>query len=189
MYPPRAAHTNASLRSRLGSSAHPRACLPGYRHRVEDPARSVPRETLPVSPADVAVADALTDEEAARSARERYRTEGLPNLAADHVVGPLLAESERVLDWRAQAGLSRVSEQTRAVARHDGPLYITRERLVHLGESMTSVPLTEIEELAMADDRILVTISNSRGLMLDVEGPRQLRVLLAAARTAHRPLT
>lgn len=149
----------------------------------------MPRETLPAEPAGVLVAEVLTDEEAARGARERYRTEGLPNLAADGVVGPLLAESERVLDWRAQAGLSRVSEHTHAVARHDGPLYVTSERLVHLGESITSVPLAEIEELAMADDRILITISNSRGLMLDVEGPRQLRVLLTAARTAHRPLT
>src|SRR5688500_4199056 len=189
MYPPRAAHTNASLRSRLGSSAHPRARVPGRRHGVEDPARSAPRESLPVSPVDVVVADALPDEEAARRARERYRTEGLPNLAADRVVGPLLAASERVLDWRAQAGLSRVNEHTHAVIRHDGPLYITSGRLVHLGESMTSVPLAEIEELAMADDRILVTISNSRGLILDVEWPRQLRVLITAARTARRPLT
>src|SRR5688572_16894313 len=114
MYPPRAAHTNASLRSRLSSSAHPHARLPGYLQHVADPVRSAPRETVPAEPVHAVVADALTDEEAARRARERYRTEGLPNLAADHVVGPLLAESERVLDWRARAGLSRVSEHTHA---------------------------------------------------------------------------
>jgi hypothetical protein len=46
------------------------------------------------------------------------------------------------------------------------------------------VPLADIAEVAMAGDRILVTIAGSRGLMLDLDGPRQFRVLLAAARAA-----
>lgn len=129
-------------------------------------------------------ADGLTDEEAARLAREQYREGGLPILQPDEAITPLLVNGEQVLGWRQEAGLSRVDETTHAVVRDEGPIYVTSNRLLHLGRETTSLPLPEIAELAMADDRILVTISGSRGLMLDVAGPRQFRVLLAAARSA-----
>ena len=129
-------------------------------------------------------ADGLTDEEAARLAREQYREGGLPVLQPDASITPLLVDGEQVVGWRPEAGLSRVDETTHAVVRDEGPLYVTSDRLLHLGRETTSLPLAEIAELAMADDRILVTMSGSRGLMLDVAAPRQFRVLLAAARTA-----
>jgi hypothetical protein len=51
---------------------------------------------------------------------------------------------------------------------------------------MESIGLLDIDELSMADDRILVTLVGSRGLTLDVENPHQLRVLIAAAKAARR---
>ena len=129
-------------------------------------------------------ADDITDEEAARLAREQYREEGLPVLQPDSVIAPLLIGGEQVIGWRPQAGLSSIQENTHTVIRDDGRLYVTSTRLLHLGRQTTAVPLAEIDELAMADDRILITLAGSRGLMLDVDLPRQFRVLLAAARSA-----
>src|SRR5687768_3552639 len=137
-----------------------------------------------VSEIDAAPLDEVTDEEAARLDRERYREKGLPVLQPDPMVAPLLVDGETVVGWRQAASLSRVDEITHAVVRDDGPLYVTSERLLHLGGQTTAFDLSDIAELAMADDRLLVTISGSRGLMLDVAGPRQFRVLLAAARSA-----
>jgi hypothetical protein len=131
-------------------------------------------------------ADALTDEQEARSAREHYRETGLPNVDADSHVAPHLGRDERVLGGRAHAGLARIDETTHQAIRDEGPLYVTNRRLLHLGSTVTSVDLEDIAELAMADDRLLVTISGARGLMLDVPEPRQFRVLLAAARSALR---
>ena len=126
----------------------------------------------------------LTDEEAARHARERYREHGLPTLEADAVVGPHLQADERVLGYRADAALARVDDATTTAPREFGPLYVTSTRLLHLGRQATSVALAEMGELVMADDRMLITLGSVRGLMLDVAQPRQLRVLLAAAKAA-----
>jgi hypothetical protein len=41
----------------------------------------------------------------------------------------------------------------------------------------------------MADDRILVTLTGSRGVTLDVAEPQQFRVLIAAAKAALRART
>jgi len=126
----------------------------------------------------------LTDEEAARHARERYREHGLPTLEADAEVGPHLQADERVLGYRADAALARVDDATTTAPREFGPLYVTSTRLLHLGRQATSVALAEMGELVMADDRMLITLGSVRGLMLDVAQPRQLRVLLAAAKAA-----
>jgi hypothetical protein len=150
---------------------------------VEDRDRSGAESGVAAGERGVA-ADDITDEEAARLARERYREEGLPVLQPDSTIAPLLTDGETVIGWRPQAGVSSIKANTHAVVRDDGPLYVTSSRLLHLGRQTTSVPLVEIDELAMADNRILVTIAGLRGLMLDVELPRQFRVLLAAAKGA-----
>lgn len=135
---------------------------------------------------ETADAQVVTDEEGARRAREQYRDSGIPTIEADATVARHLADGERVLGLRAAASIVRIDEGTQAAVRDEGPLYVTSSRLLHLGARVTSVDLADVEELAMADDRILLTIRGSRGLMLDVSEPRQLRVLLAAARSAPR---
>jgi hypothetical protein len=125
-----------------------------------------------------------TDEEAARHAREQYRSAGIPLMATDAEAAPHLADDERVLGMRAQADLGRLDEATRATVRHSGRLYVTDRRLLHLGEEVVSVSLADIVELAMSDERILVTLAESRGVTLDISDPRRFRVLVAAAKSA-----
>src|SRR5687767_3961609 len=91
-----------------------------------------------VTEIDAAPLDDVSDEEAARLDRERYREKGLPALQPDLMVAPLLADGESVVGWRQAASLSRVDEMTHAVVRDDGPLYVTSERLLHLGGQMTA---------------------------------------------------
>lgn len=132
--------------------------------------------------------EANTDEQLALRAREQYRESGVPRVAADAFVTPHLKRGEHVLSSREVATLRRVEivEDGRAVVSEQGPLYVTDRRLLHFGSRVQAIRLLDIDELAMAEDRILVTLTGSRGLTLDVENPHQLRVLIAAAKAARR---
>jgi hypothetical protein len=125
-----------------------------------------------------------TDEEAARHARNQYRQSGIPPLEPDVVVALHLAEGEQLLGVRARASLGRIDEALQAAVRNEGSLYVTNRRLLHIGSEITSVPVSEIDELAMADDRILVTMAGASGVTLDAPYPHQLRVLIAAIKSA-----
>jgi len=129
-----------------------------------------------------------SDDQLALRAREQYRETGVPHIAADEFVAPHLEPGEHVLMCRGDVVLRRVDvdDLSRAVVRDQGPLYITDRRLMHFGTETHSVALSDIDELSMADDRILVTLSGSRGITLDVVDPHQLRVLIAAAKAANR---
>jgi hypothetical protein len=126
------------------------------------------------------------DEQAARHAREQYREAGIPLIDPDTTVVPFLADGEQVLGSRPDAAIARVEEATDGAIRDLGPLYVTTRRLLHLGREVSSIDLADILELAMAEDRILVTLAGARGVMLDVSDPRQFRVLIAAAKSAAR---
>ena len=130
--------------------------------------------------------DPSADEDAARLAREQYREAGIPLLEVDPLVGPYLAEGEHLLGCRERAVLARVDESGQSAVRDEGALYVTDQRLLHIGGDVTSIDLDDVIELAMSDDRILVTLAGARGVMLDVSEPRQLRVLVAAAKAAAR---
>lgn len=163
--------------------ASPRAHLNG--EAVQAAAQAVVVESNgPDADARIDEAQALTDEQQARRAREEYREQGIPELAPDPTVAPHLESQERVLGARSEASVARIDEGTHGAVRDEGPIYVTSARLLHVGERVSSVSLYDIDELAMADDRILVTLTGGRGLMLDVTEPRQFRVLLAAARGA-----
>ena len=136
------------------------------------------RSARPVSPS--------ADEEAARLAREQYREAGVPLLDADPLIAPYLTDGEHLLGCRETATVARVDEAGQAAVRAAGPLYVTDRRLLHLADEVTSLDLTDVIELAMADDRILITLAGARGVMLDVEDPRQFRVLVAAAKNQLR---
>lgn len=127
-----------------------------------------------------------TDEEAARHARDQYRESGIPPLEPDAELAAHLVEDEHLLGIRERASLGRIDEALQAAVRDEGSLYVTNRRLLHIGSQVTSVPLSEIDELAMADDRILVTVAGARGITLDAPYPRHLRVLIAAAKSAAR---
>ena len=132
--------------------------------------------------------EAPSDEQLALHAREQYRESGIPEIEPDALVAAHLDGDERLLWSAGQAIVRRVEigEDSRTVVSEEGPLYVTDSRLLHFGSRMESIGLLDIDELSMADDRILVTLVGSRGLTLDVENPHQLRVLIAAAKAARR---
>lgn len=155
---------------------------------MEETLESIPeiRPLGGISSETAAVSEALslTDEEAARRARDQYREGGIPALRADDRVSPHLHPGEYVVGLRPDATVTRIEQTGDRPVRADGALYVTNHRLLQIGDRLTSIPLNEIAELAMADQRILVTLTDARGVMLDVADPRQLRVLLAAAKSA-----
>jgi hypothetical protein len=78
---------------------------------------------------------------------------------------------------------------TGANGRHPlgGTLHLTSRRLIHVGEQVTEVPLTTIEEMALALERLLlIRLNDGLDLALEVSHPRLLRVQIAAAKAAAR---
>jgi len=69
---------------------------------------------------------------------------------------------------------------------YGGTLYLTSRRLIHLGQVIMSVPLTDIVETSLAGERLLLALRDGEGLALDLDRPRRLRAELAAAMRALR---
>lgn len=123
------------------------------------------------------------DEAAAAAARSAYVKAGLPVLKPDEAIARELRADERLYARRSPAFLNRVDADG-ADAGHPGSLYLTSHRLVHLGPVTFSVGLPDIEELAIAGERLLLSLAGGQGVSLDVAEPRLLRVQIGAARGA-----
>jgi hypothetical protein len=125
------------------------------------------------------------DEREAFEARERYRTDGLPTLDPDDQVADHISPGETVVAVRKSTVLSRPlrGEGTEETA---GTLYLTNQRLLVLGHSRVAIELGQIDELAIAGERLLVTLIDGTGVSIDADRPRLLRVQIAAALTAGR---
>ena len=130
---------------------------------------------------------ARQDEVDALEARERYRAHGLPRIDVDGPVIDRLHPDERVVDVRQSAVVSRHLPETTAPTGLPGRLYLTTRRLLLLGHEPLDVDLAEIDELAVAGERLLVTLRDATGLSIDASRPRLLRVQIAAALAAVRP--
>jgi hypothetical protein len=123
------------------------------------------------------------DEAAADAERSRLTTGQLPQL--DEMVDARieLRDSEVIHAIRQAAMLEDRGTELPA----GGTLYLTSQRLLHAGQSIRSVELTEITETAVALERVLlVDLADGSDLALEVDQPRLLRVQLAAARAAAR---
>ncbi len=118
------------------------------------------------------------DETAAREARDRLLTEPLPALEPDAELLPHLAQDEVVHALRRRAIL-RGPGDDRALG-YGGTLYLTSRRLIHLGQVVLTVQLTDILETSLGGERLLVTLRNGEGLSLDIDGPRLLRAEMAS---------
>jgi len=128
---------------------------------------------------------AREDERDAFEARARYRTEGLPTIEADGAIAEHLRPKETVAVLRPSSVISR---HTRGDGTDEfaGTFYLTSQRLIVLGQTTLEVDLDQIEELALAGERLLVTLTDGTGLSIDAARPRLLRVQIAAALTAGR---
>ena len=119
------------------------------------------------------------DEAAALEVRDRLHAASLPTIAPDGVVGQHLADGELVYGLRSRAILKAPGDD-RALG-YGGSLYLTSRRLLHIGQVTVNVQLTDIVETSLAGERLLITLSDGEGLVLDVDRPRQLRAQIAAA--------
>ena len=124
------------------------------------------------------------DEAAALEARDRLRSAPLPVITADERSGPHLADDELVHDLRPSAILKAPGDD-RALG-YGGTLYLTSQRLVHIGQVTVNVQLRDIIETSLAGERLLITLRDAEGVALDVDRPRLLRTEIAAAARALR---
>ena len=151
--------------------------------RDRDPSASYPAEgSTEEGPAlrdaaAIAVREAA-DEEAAAAARDRFRISPIPTIEADGVIRPLLELGEHVHALRSRAILRAPGGD--GALGIGGTLYLTSRRLVHLGQVVVSVRLTDIQETSLAGERLLLTLRNGEGLSLDADAPRLLRAEMAA---------
>jgi hypothetical protein len=128
---------------------------------------------------------AREDEGEAVEARIRYRIDGLPSLDVDGPVAERLRPGESVVDVRSSAVVSRHPRRD-GIEQFPGRFYLTTKRLMVAGLAPFDVELGEIDELALAGERLLITMRDGTGLSIDASRPRLLRVQIAAAREAAR---
>src|SRR5438477_10651532 len=156
---------------------------------VREAAAATPSDATSVRDAQRIAERIVRDETLADEARERYRTVGLPQLRPSALLG-LLDPGERLhavhrmamleVGWRGATGAD-------PDLPHGGTLYVTSQRLVHRGTEDGVWSFDEIDEMAVALERLLlVRMRDGSDLAVEVDQPRLLRVQLAAALAAAR---
>jgi hypothetical protein len=164
-----------------------------YHRRPREPYASRVEESLAIGlgggpgirDAEEILDRAREDERDAIEARSRYRADGLPVLEVDGPVAERLRPGETVIDTRTSAVVSR---HLRGDGNDDFPgrLYLTTQRLMVVGGAPLDVELDQIDELALAGERMLITLRDGTGLSIDASRPRLMRVQIAAALAAGR---
>ena len=156
-----------------------------------DQSLSVASETGAGTEEGPALRDALTvtgraeaDEREAVATRERLVVGPLPIIEPDPVVAGELRPAELVHGLRRSAILRQPGDE-RALG-YGGTLYLTSQRLLHLGQVTMNVQLKDVVETSLAGERVLVTLCDGDGIALEVDRPRTLRTEIAAALRAVR---
>ncbi len=156
---------------------------------VHEAAAATPSDATSVRDAQRIAERIVRDETLADEARERYRTVGLPELEPSALLG-MLNPGERLhavhrmamleVGWRGATGAD-------PNLPHGGTLYVTSQRLVHRGTKEGTWGFGDIDEMAVALERLLlVRMRDGSDLAIEVDQPRLLRVQLAAALAASR---
>ena len=131
-----------------------------------------------------------SDEAAASEARACYREHGLEPLEPDDAIRGLLGPGEKVLAVRYGVALDRRigSARVSVIDSIQGDLYVTSDRLVHVGSQAVSFDLSEIEDSALVGEKVLLVLRDGVGVAFDADHPRLLRVQIGAARTVAASL-
>ena len=165
---------------RIRSGAYAAAMQSSERDR--DPSAHLVDEFTEEGPAlrdaATAVERAAADEALASAARDMFLVSPVPVMAADEQVSPHLLPGEQVHGLRRHAIL-RAPGDDRAPG-YGGSLYLTSRRLLHLGQVIVTLRLTDIVETSIAGERLLLTLRDGEGLALDLDRPRLLRAEMAA---------
>lgn len=142
-------------------------------------------DSAAVRDAEARVEQAQDDERAAREMRRRLTGGDLPTIEPDDAIAAMLWTGERVIAVRDAVVVERHeadAAQPPSIVR----LYLTTERVVLVGGSPWSIPVSTIEELAVAGERVLISLTDGSGVRLDAGAPRVLRLLIAAVRARSR---
>ncbi len=137
--------------------------------------------------ASTALERAAADEALASAARDMFQVSPVPSMEADELVSGHLLKDEKVHGLRRHAIL-RAPGDDRALG-YGGSLYLTSRRLIHLGQVVVTVQLTDIVEASLAGERLLLTLRDGEGLALDLDRPRLLRAEMAAVARDLREAT
>jgi hypothetical protein len=131
-----------------------------------------------------AIAQRVSDDELAADAERARLVDGeLPDLRSQVDGAVQLAGGELVHAIRRGALL----DEGEAARPTGGSLYLTSDRLVHVGESSREIRLDAIQESAVALERLLLLdLTDGSDLAIEIDQPRLLRVQLAAARANAR---
>jgi hypothetical protein len=150
--------------------------------RDRDPSPSAVERSTEEGPAlrDAAtVAERLAaDEAAAALARDELMVSPVPVIDADEAVSSHLDPGEQVHGLRRHAIL-RAPGDDRALG-YGGTLYLTSRRLLHLGQVIVAMQLTDVVETSLAGERLLLTLRGGEGFSFDLDRPRLLRAEMAA---------
>jgi hypothetical protein len=122
---------------------------------------------------------AADDEALAAAARKSFTAGPMPTVDPDDTIRHHLDPGERVHALRTRAILCVPGGEN--VPSHGGTLYLTSRRLVHLGQVMKSVQLTDVVESSLAGERLLLTLAGGEGVSIEVDRPRLLRAEIAEA--------
>lgn len=125
------------------------------------------------------------DEAAADALREALRDGPMHRLEPDASVSPLLHPDEHVLAARTAAILNP-SAGDGSLPGYGGTLYVTTQRLLHVGRVLVAISLDQIRELSLAGERLLLTLDGGQGVSVDTDHPRLLRVEISAAQRSAR---
>jgi hypothetical protein len=98
-----------------------------------------------------------------------------------------LAAGERIIAGPISAVFTRVAPDGAASEPTAGQLYVTNVNLINAGEVERRIKLSRITELGLAIGRILMTVSRSQGLVVEVENPSEVRAVIADAVAGSRP--
>src|SRR5688572_14848855 len=148
--------------------------------RDRDPSPTVERSTEEgpaLHDASAVVNRAAEDE--AEAALARYHDGPLPAIEPDPRIVGHLTPGESVHDLRTRAILKAPGDES--ALGYGGSVYLTSRRLVHLGQVMVTVLLTDIVETSLAGERLLLTLPEGEGMTLDIDRPRVFRAQMAAA--------
>jgi hypothetical protein len=127
------------------------------------------------------------DEAAANLARARFRNQGVARLEPDELLRPLLEPDEQLIALRRSAVLHHPETPDSIAARPAiVDVYVTSRRLVLAGPTIETFDLAALDEASVSNEHLLLVLCDGRGLELDVNWPRLLRVEIAAARAAQR---
>jgi len=128
-----------------------------------------------------------SDEAAAREARARYRRFGPEPLEPTDPVRARLGPGEVLLGVCRGVALElrRPGESEPPQWRPANDLYVTSERLLHMGREDWFVRLDDIDDAAVSGGRILLVLRGGAGAALDTDQPQLVRTRIATARAGR----